>query len=130
MIIGVGVDLVSIARLRQTIARHGDRALRRLFTHGEIYREDGRRRSDASLAARFAAKEAFFKALGTGWGRGGSWTEVEVVTAPSGAPSLRVHGTAATRATARGVERIHLSLSHTDDDAAAYLLLEGGAPLR
>jgi holo-[acyl-carrier protein] synthase len=130
MILGVGVDLVSIPRLQRTIGRHGGRALRRLFTPGELHRACGRRRSDASLAARFAAKEAFFKALGTGWGRGGSWTEVEVVSAPNGAPSLRVHGTAAARAAAKGVERIHLSLSHTHENATAYLVLEGGADFR
>jgi holo-[acyl-carrier protein] synthase len=130
MILGIGIDLVSIARVRGTLDRHGDRALRRLFTDGEVQRCRERGSPHASLAARFAAKEAFFKALGTGWGRGGAWTEVEVVSVAGGAPSLRLSGAAARGAAARGVQRIHLSLTHTEESAAAYLILEGEGPER
>ncbi|HEX2093160.1 MAG TPA: holo-ACP synthase [Longimicrobiaceae bacterium] len=125
MIVGIGMDLVQIGRVRELLERRGERALHRLFTPGEVARCRGGRSPAESFAARFAAKEAFFKALGTGWGRGGRWTEVEVVSAPSGAPSLRLHGTAAARAGARGVRRIHLTLTHTEGTAGACVVLEG-----
>lgn len=125
MIVGVGMDLVQIQRVHELLERKGERALARLFTPAEVARCRGGRSPRESFAARFAAKEAFFKALGTGWGRGGSWTEVEVVSAPSGAPSLRLHGAAAALAEAAGVKRVHLSLTHTDELAAAYVVLEG-----
>jgi len=125
MILGVGMDLVQIQRVHELLERKGERALARLFTPAEAARCRGGRSPRESFAARFAAKEAFFKALGTGWGRGGSWTEVEVVSAPSGAPTLRLHGGAAALAEAAGVKRVHLSLTHTDELAAAYVVLEG-----
>lgn len=125
MIVGIGIDLVQIGRVAELLERRGERALRRLFTPGEVERCRGGRSPRESFAARFAAKEAFFKALGTGWGRGGDWTEVEVVSAPSGAPGLRLHGRAAARAAARGVSRLHLSLTHTGDLTGAYVVLEG-----
>ncbi|HEU0013253.1 MAG TPA: holo-ACP synthase [Longimicrobium sp.] len=124
MIVGVGLDLVRIARVEDFVRRRGERALRRVFTAAEQARCASSRAPAESLAARFAAKEAFFKALGTGWGTGGRWTEVEVVSAPSGAPSLRLSGRAAETAAARGVARIHLSLTHSDDTAAAVVVLE------
>lgn len=128
MIVGVGTDLVQVRRVDELLERKGERALRRLFTAAEVERCRGGRSPRESFAARFAAKEAFFKALGTGWGRGGAWTEVEVVSAPSGAPSLRLHGAAAALAEAAGVRRVHLSLTHTDDLAGAYVVLEGEPP--
>jgi holo-[acyl-carrier protein] synthase len=128
MIVGVGMDLVQVRRVDELLERKGGRALARLFTAAEAARCRGGRSPRESFAARFAAKEAFFKALGTGWGRGGAWTEVEVVSAPSGAPSIRLHGAAAARARAAGVLRVHLSLTHTDELAAAYVVLEGDAP--
>lgn len=124
MILGIGIDLVPVERMRGTLRRHGKRAIGKLFTPGEVERARSGADPDASFAARFAAKEAFFKALGTGWGRGGRWTDVEVVSAPSGAPSLRLSGAARAHADAMGVTRIHLSLTHTDALAAAYLVLE------
>ena len=127
MIVGVGMDLVQIVRVDALLERKGERALARLFTPAEAARCRAGRSPRESFAARFAAKEAFFKALGTGWGRGGAWTEVEVVSAPSGAPSLRLHGAAAALAEAAGVRRVHLSLTHTDELAAAYVVLEGDA---
>jgi len=119
------MDLVQVRRVEELLERKGERALARLFTPAEAARCRSGRSPRESFAARFAAKEAFFKALGTGWGRGGSWTEAEVVSAPSGAPSLRLHGAAAALARAAGVKRVHLSLSHTDELAAAYVVLEG-----
>ena len=128
MIVGVGMDLVQVRRVDALLERKGERALARLFTPAEAARCRGGRSPRESFAARFAAKEAFFKALGTGWGRGGAWTEVEVVSAPSGAPSIRLHGAAAAAAGAAGVTRVHLSLTHTGDVAAACVVLEGGPP--
>ena len=125
VIAGIGVDLVSIPRFAQLLARRGDAAITRFFTPAEAERCRSSKSSLESFAARFAAKEAFFKALGTGWGLGGRWTEVEVVSAPSGAPSLRVTGRAAEAAAERGVTGIHLSLTHTEDTAAAFVVLEG-----
>lgn len=125
MIVGVGIDMVPIERVTGLLERRGERALRRLFTEAEARRCREGRHPPESFAARFAAKEAFFKALGTGWGRGGAWTEVEVVSAPSGAPSLRLSGAARELAERRGVRAIHLSLTHTGDTAAAFVVLEG-----
>jgi holo-[acyl-carrier protein] synthase len=124
VIAGIGVDMVSIPRFRALMERKGAAALRRFFTAGEAERCRQSRSELESLAARFAAKEAFFKALGTGWGLGGRWTEVEVVSAPTGAPALRLTGRAAEAAAERGVSAIHLSLTHTDDTAAAFVVLE------
>ena len=124
MIVGLGMDLVRIARIDGFVRRRGDAALRRVFTPAEQARCAASRAPSESLAARFAAKEAFFKALGTGWGPGGRWTEVEVVSSSTGAPSLRLWGRAAQAAAERGVARIHLSLTHSDDTAAAVVVLE------
>jgi holo-[acyl-carrier protein] synthase len=126
VIAGVGVDLVDIPRFRDLMARRGPAAVARFYTAGEAERCGASRSPVESFAARFAAKEAFFKALGTGWGRGGRWTEVEVVSAASGAPSLRLAGRAAEIAAQRGIVRIHLSLTHTEETAAAFVVLEAG----
>ena len=125
VIAGIGVDLVSIPRFAELLERRGEAALARFFTRTEAERCRASRSTVESFAGRFAAKEAFFKALGTGWGLGGRWTEVEVVSAPSGAPSLRLTGRAAEAAAERGVQRIHLSLTHTEETAAAFVVLEG-----
>jgi holo-[acyl-carrier protein] synthase len=125
VIAGIGVDMVSIPRFRELMQRKGAAALRRFFTEAEVERCRQSRSELESFAARFAAKEAFFKALGTGWGLGGRWTEVEVVSADTGAPSLRLTGRAAEAAAERGVSTIHLSLTHTDESAAAFVVLEG-----
>lgn len=125
MIVSVGIDIVQIERVWALLQRKGDRALGRLFTAAEAGRCRASRHPAESFAARFAAKEALFKALGTGWGKGGAWTDVEVVSTPSGAPELRLSGRAAQAAEARGVRRIHLSLTHSGDTAAAVVVLEG-----
>ena len=125
VIVGIGMDLVSIPRFGELLERRADAALARFFTADEAERCRASRSTVESFAGRFAAKEAYFKALGTGWGLGGRWTEVEVVSAPSGAPSLRLAGRAAEVAAERGVSRIHLSITHTHDTAAAFVVLEG-----
>ena len=125
MIVGIGVDLVEIARVERVLRRHPERARVRLFTPGEIAYCDAASRPPQSYAARFAVKEAFFKAVGTGWGRGIAWNEVEVVGKPGGAPSLRLLGAARAHADAIGVRRSHLSITHSDDTALAFVVLEG-----
>lgn len=125
MIVGVGVDMVGIERVWGVLERKGERAYARFFTAAERERCGRSRHPPESFAARFAAKEAFYKAMGTGVGTGGAWTEVEVVSAESGAPSIRLSGRAAEMAEARGVRRIHLSLTHGDRDAIAFVVLEG-----
>lgn len=124
MIVGLGIDMVRIDRVWRVLQRKGDRALARLFTPAEAARCRASKHPPESFAARFAAKEAFYKALGTGWGIGGAWTDVEVVSAPTGAPAIAVTGRAARIAAERGVARIHLTMTHTHDTAAAVVVLE------
>jgi holo-[acyl-carrier protein] synthase len=126
VIVGVGIDIVSVSRFARVLERRGERALRRFFTRGEVLRCGSARAPDESFAARFAAKEAFYKALGTGVGGAGAWSEVEVVSSPSGGPELRLAGRAAESAGRRGVARVHLSLTHAGDTAAAVVVLEAG----
>ena len=125
MIVGLGVDLVEIERVRRLIDARGDRAMTRLFTDGERayagYRVDPARH----FAARIAAKEAAFKALaGNDLARGIGWRELEVFPRPDGGPVLRLHGRAERRATELGVTRVLVSISHTDTMAVAVVVLE------
>src|ERR1700712_1898195 len=113
MIVGLGTDLTEIARIERSIARFGDRFLERVYTPAEIAYCRRKKASGESFAARFAAKEAGAKALGTGISHGVSWLELEVRRAPSGKPSLHLGGRAAARAAALGVGNITLSLTHT-----------------
>ncbi len=125
MIIGTGVDLVEISRVRSLVASKGQRALDRLFTAGE--REYCERMANPArhLAARVAAKEAAFKALsGNDEARGIAWREMEIVLDRYGRPSLLLHGRASVRARELGVTRTWVSLSHGDDLAAAFVVLE------
>lgn len=124
-IVGVGVDLVETARLDRALSAHGDRFERRVFTEAERETCRGRRDRIQALAARFAAKEACLKALGTGWSRGLSFRQVEVVRDGDGRPSLRLHGAAAILAARSGVRAIHVSLTHQPGSAAAVVVLEG-----
>jgi len=126
MIVAIGIDLVEIERLEGVINRRGDRFRARVFTDGEIsYCE---RRSGvarwSSYAARFAAKEAVMKALGTGWSEGVAWKEVEVVCELSGAPTIQLHGRALERMRLLGATRVHVSLSHSTKLAVAQVVLE------
>jgi holo-[acyl-carrier protein] synthase len=115
----VGTDLVEIARFARALARHGARLERRLFTPGE--RADCRARPDPAshFAVRFAAKEAVLKLLGTGWGRGVGWTDVEIGRGSSGAPEVRLHGRARVQAAELGIGPIAVSMSHSGRDAMA-----------
>lgn len=114
-----GVDLIEIERVRAAIAQHGDRFLRRVYTEAELHC-CGRRVE--SLAARFAAKEAVAKALGTGiWRNGVMWTDIEVTKAENGAPRLTLHGAAAEIARAIGLVEWSISLSHDRTQAIAFV---------
>jgi len=126
MIYGIGVDLVKVARLAAAIERYGERFLNRVFTHREIAYCQGRTRGRAScFALRFAAKEAFSKALGVGLRQNGiRWREVEVVPNPLGKPELSVTGRAAELCAAAGITNMHLSLTDENDQALAVVILE------
>lgn len=125
MIIGVGVDLVEISRVRSMIASQGERALLRLFTEAERQYCGSMANPARHFAVRVAAKEAAFKALsGTEEARGIGWREMEVELDEIGRPSLRLHGRATARAKELGVVRTWVSLSHGDDLATAFVVLE------
>jgi holo-[acyl-carrier protein] synthase len=125
MIIGLGTDITEVPRIARSIERHGERFLKRVYTPGEIAYCLARQKSAAqSFAARFAAKEAGAKALGTGISRGIGWQELEVVRAPGHAPQLRLSGRAAARAQQLGVTHISLSLTHTAETALAVVIME------
>jgi holo-[acyl-carrier protein] synthase len=124
MIVGSGIDLAEIGRLKQSIDRYGSRFLDRIYTAAEQAYCLRKRNSAESFAARFAAKEAGAKALGTGISQGVSWLEIEVVRERSGRPTLELHGRAAQIAARLGVVRIALSITHTADLAMASVVLE------
>ena len=126
MIIGSGIDLVEIGRIQQSIDRYGSRFLDRVYTGAEQAYCQRRRNSAESFAARFAAKEAGAKALGTGISQGVSWLEIEVVREPGGRPTLRFRGRAADRAVRLGVTHAALSITHSAGLAMASVVLEDG----
>lgn len=125
MILGTGIDYVLIERVRGLLAKHGDRFLGRVLTEGERGYCAGKHDPVPSIAARFAAKEAVLKALGTGWSRGVGWKDVEVVKGETGPPTIALHGEAARIAAALGADRTHVSLSHDGGAAVAMAILEG-----
>lgn len=125
MIYGIGVDLVRVDRLAKAIARYGDRFLKRIFTPQEIEACQGRTWAVSGFAMRFAAKEAFSKALGVGLRKEGiRWREVEVVPNPMGKPELVVTGRAAQLCAAAGITNMHLTLTDEDHLALAVVILE------
>jgi holo-[acyl-carrier protein] synthase len=126
MIVGSGIDLAEIRRIQQSIDRYGSRFLNRVFTAAEQAYCLRKRNSAESFAARFAAKEAGAKALGTGISQGVSWLEIEVVRERGGRPTLKLYGRAAHFAERLGVAHIALSITHTVDLAMASVMLENG----
>ena len=124
MIIGLGIDITEIDRIRRSVERFGERFLNRVFTPAEQRDLNGRALTPASLAARFAAKEAAVKALGTGFSQGIGMRDVEVRSLPSGQPEVHFHGAAREFCLQRGITRAHLSLTHGRDTAAAVVVLE------
>ena len=125
MIVGTGIDLCEVDRIRKAItASHGQRFVERVFTPQEIAYAQRRANPYERYAARFAAKEAGMKALGTGWRGGLAWQDLEVVNLPSGRPTLQLHRGAAEIAEKLGVVNISLSLTHTSEQALAMVILE------
>jgi holo-[acyl-carrier protein] synthase len=126
MIVGSGIDMVEIERIERSVERYGKRFLDRVYTGAEQAYCLRKRKAGESLAARFAAKEAGAKALGTGISFGVNWLEIEVVREPSGKPTVRFHGRAAQIAARLGVARAALSITHTGELALASVVLEDG----
>jgi holo-[acyl-carrier protein] synthase len=124
VIVGTGVDLCEVGRIRQAIERHGQRLLNRVFTEAEIAYSEQKANRFERYAARFAAKEAGMKALGTGWRGGLGWRDLEVSNLRSGRPTLAFHGKAQQIAEKLGVRNISLSLTHTAGQAMAMVVLE------
>ena len=126
-VIGIGIDQVEVQRVRDAIDRHPHRFPVRVYTDAEI--DYCRRGAHAAqrFAARFAAKEAVMKALGTGWSAGVTFRDIEVLRSDAGAPSIRLAGEARRLAERLGVDRIHLSLTHTAGQALAMVVLSGGS---
>jgi len=124
VIVGLGIDVVEVARLADALRRHGDHFVERVFTDRERAACDPRADRVLALAARFAAKEACLKALGTGWAEGLGFRDVEVVREGNQPPRLVLHREAARRAEALGVIRSHVSLTHQPGLAAAVVVLE------
>jgi holo-[acyl-carrier protein] synthase len=125
MIVGTGVDITDVSRIKAAVERFGDRFLERVFTPEEVRYCTAKANPAERLAARFAAKEAGMKALGTGLRHGITWHDVEVVRQPGGRPAVRFSGKAAEFAERLGCKRAHLSLTHTADQAMAFVILEG-----
>jgi holo-[acyl-carrier protein] synthase len=124
VIVGTGVDLAEVPRIRASIERFGSRFVDRIFTPAEIAYVERKANRYERYAARFAAKEAGMKAIGTGWKRGVTWQDFEVANLPSGKPTLRLHGVAAAIAGKLGVRNISLSLTHTAELGMAHVILE------
>jgi holo-[acyl-carrier protein] synthase len=124
VIVGTGIDIAEVPRIADSLARFGQRFLLRVFTEGEIRYCDTKANRAERYAARFAAKEAAMKALGTGWNNGVRWRDVEVLRQPGSRPTIRFHGTAAQIAARLGTINISLSLSHTPEHAIASVILE------
>jgi holo-[acyl-carrier protein] synthase len=124
MVIGLGTDLIEIERIERSVARFGERFLERVFTPGEIAYCHAKKGSAESFAARFAAKEAGAKALGTGISRGVSWKEFEVKRKPGQRPELHLSGRAAEIAGELGVKRMSLSLTHSREMSMAVVVAE------
>jgi holo-[acyl-carrier protein] synthase len=124
LIVGLGVDIAEVGRVKAAIERHGEVFLRRVFTPKEREYCERFKNKFERYAGRFAAKEAAMKALGTGWGRGVRWVDVEVVREKGGRPTMALAGEAGKVAERLGVKRIALSITHTDTQALAQVIFE------
>ena len=124
MIISIGIDIVEVYRIRETIERT-PRFVERVFTSGERAYCDAKGAAAAqSYAARFAAKEAFLKALRTGWRGKITWHDIEIISGKDGVPTIKIGGEASAIMQNLGANRIHISLSHTTEHAVAQVILE------
>lgn len=119
------MDIVEVRRVAEAIERHGERFLRRVFTEAERAYCTSRGVPEQHFAGRFAAKEAVLKALGTGWGRGVHWHDIEVRQTASGSPVAELKGGAARVAASVGITRMHISISHTGSHAVGLAVAEG-----
>jgi holo-[acyl-carrier protein] synthase len=124
MITGIGIDVIQNERIRESIQKFGDRFLNRIYTEGEIGYCKKTANPEIHYAARWAAKEAAFKALGTGWAAGVKWKDVEIERLPSGKPELHLHGEALVKATEMGTKRFYVSLTHDQLVSCAVVILE------
>lgn len=124
MIVGLGVDIAEVARVKAAIERHGETFLRRVYTPKEREYCERFKNKYERYAGRFAAKEAAMKALGTGWSRGVRWVDVEVVREKGGRPTIKLAGEASNVAERMGVKNIALSITHTADQAFAQVIFE------
>ena len=124
MVVGTGIDLAEVPRIRAAIERYGESFLNRIYTEAERAYVERKANKFERYAARFAAKEAGMKALGTGWRRGVRWQDFEVANLPSGRPTLRLHGVAKQVADHIGVKNISLSLTHTTESGMAFVIFE------
>ena len=125
MIVGIGIDAARVSRTAELVSRFGTRFTSRVFTEGERDYCRKRPRPDPSFAARFAAKEAVMKALGSGWGSGVRFREIEVIQGERGAPLIKLRGGAEKRAAGLGVDKIMVSLTHEADMAIAQAVAIG-----
>jgi holo-[acyl-carrier protein] synthase len=124
MIVGTGIDIAEVDRIKASIERFGRRFLERVFTADEIHYCESKANKAERYAGRFAAKEAAMKAIGTGWSRGVTWHDVEVRRFPGGRPTMAFHGKAAEFFQKLGAVRAHLSITHTERQAMAQVILE------
>src|SRR5262245_55258358 len=124
MIVGIGIDVIQNERIRESIEKFGARFLSRIYTEIETGYCNNCVHPDIHFAARFAAKEAAFKALGTGWAAGVKWKDVEVERLASGQPEIHLHGQALERATALGATRFHVSLTHDQLVSCAVVIFD------
>ena len=124
MIVGTGIDIAEVDRIAASIERFGRRFLERVFTPEEIRYCESKANKAERYAGRFAAKEAAMKALGTGWNHGVRWRDCEVARMPGGRPTIHFHGKAAEFAAKLGANHAALSLSHTQEQAIAHVILE------
>jgi holo-[acyl-carrier protein] synthase len=125
MILGIGSDLAEVPRIRASRERFGERFLRRVYTEAEIKYALSKANADERFAGRFAAKEAGMKALGTGLSGGVTWKDFAVGREPSGKPTLTLSGKAAEVAKRKGIQQIHLTITHTAELAMAVVVMEG-----
>jgi holo-[acyl-carrier protein] synthase len=125
MILGIGIDAIENARIRDSLQRFRERFLSRIYTEAEMEYCNKSAHPEIHFAARFAAKEAAFKALGTGWSGGIKWKDVEVKRLPSGRPELHLYGEALALATEMRATRFHVSLTHDRSISCAVVILEG-----
>ena len=124
MLVGTGVDIAETSRIEEALSKHGERFAKRIYTPGEIAYCERFKNKAERYAARFAAKEAAFKALGTGWSEGIRWLDVEVIHLPNGKPELVLSGHALEVARQLGVTRTSVSISHSDRYVVAQVIME------